>query len=176
MISLGATVHSIDSNKTRINRFKENMKRLKYNTVIENVDILTYETEKKWNKILLDVPCSSTGTIRKNPDILYAKNEKSVSSLVDLQKKLLEKSWSLLKDNGQLIYCNCSLEKEEGETQIIQFLQKHKDCKIDKISSNLIEDIEDSVTNEGWLRVLPNGKKSAKNRDGFFVASLKKVS
>ena len=176
MISLGATVHSIDSNKTRINRFKENMKRLKYNTVIENVDILTYETEKKWNKILLDVPCSSTGTIRKNPDILYAKNEKSVSSLVDLQKKLLEKSWSLLKDNGQLIYCNCSLEKEEGETQIIQFLQKHKDCKIDKISSNLIEDIGDSVTNEGWLRVLPNGKKSAKNRDGFFVASLKKVS
>ena len=88
MISLGATVHSIDSNKTRINRFKENMKRLKYNSVIENVDILTYETEKKWNKILLDVPCSSTGTIRKNPDILYAKNEKSVISLVESSEKI----------------------------------------------------------------------------------------
>ena len=176
MISLGAKVHSIDLNKTRIKRFKENMKRLKLNTVIENVDILTYETERKWNKILLDVPCSSTGTIRKNPDILYSKNEKSVSNLIDLQKKLLEKSWSLLSKGGQLIYCNCSLEKEEGEVQIMKFLQKHKDCKIDKISSDLIDDIEYSVTDEGWLRILPNGKESVKNRDGFFIASLKKVS
>jgi 16S rRNA (cytosine967-C5)-methyltransferase len=176
MISLGATVHSIDFNKTRIKRFKENMKRLKLNTVIENVDILTYETERKWNKILLDVPCSSTGTIRKNPDILYSKNERSVSNLVDLQKKLLEKSWPLLSKGGQLIYCNCSLEKEEGEIQIMKFLQKHKDCKIDKISSDLIDDIEYSVTDEGWLRILPNGKESVKNRDGFFIASLKKVS
>ena len=71
---------------------------------------------------------------------------------------------------------NNDIEKEEGETQIIQFLQKHKDCKIDKISSNLIEDIDDSVTDKGWLRILPNGKESAKNRDGFFIASLKKVS
>ena len=176
MISLGAKVHSIDLNKTRIKRFKENMKRLKLNTLIENVDILTYETERKWNKILLDVPCSSTGTIRKNPDILYSKNEKSVSNLIDLQKKLLEKSWSLLSKGGQLIYCNCSLEKEEGEVQIMKFLQKHKDCKIDKISSDLIDDIEYSVTDEGWLRILPNGKESVKNRDGFFIASLKKVS
>ena len=176
MISLGAKVHSIDLNKTRIKRFKENMKRLKLNTVIENVDILTYETERKWNKILLDVPCSSTGTIRKNPDILYSKNEKSVSNLIDLQKKLLEKSWPLLSKGGQLIYCNCSLEKEEGEIQIMKFLQKHKDCKIDKISSDLIDDIEYSVTDEGWLRILPNGKESVKNRDGFFIASLKKVS
>ena len=176
MISLGAKVHSIDLNKTRIKRFKENMKRLKLNTVIENVDILTYKTERKWNKILLDVPCSSTGTIRKNPDILYSKNEKSVSNLIDLQKKLLEKSWSLLSKGGQLIYCNCSLEKEEGEVQIMKFLQKHKDCKIDKISSDLIDDIEYSVTDEGWLRILPNGKESVKNRDGFFIASLKKVS
>ena len=176
MISLGATVHSIDLNKTRIKRFKENMERLKLNGVIENVDILTYETERKWNKILLDVPCSSTGTIRKNPDILYSKNEKSVSNLIDLQKKLLEKSWSLLSKGGQLIYCNCSLEKEEGEVQIMKFLQKHKDCKIDKISSDLIDDIEYSVTDEGWLRILPNGKESVKNRDGFFIASLKKVS
>ena len=176
MIALGATVHSIDSNKTRIKRFKENMKRLKFNPVIENIDILTYETERKWNKILLDVPCSSTGTIRKNPDILYSKNEKSVSNLIDLQKKLLEKSWYLLGKSGQLIYCNCSLEKEEGEMQIMKFLQKHKDCKIDKISSDLIDDIEYSVTDEGWLRILPNGKESVKNRDGFFIASLKKVS
>ena len=176
MISLGAKVHSIDLNKTRIKRFKENMKRLKLNTVIENVDILTYETERKWNKILLDVPCSSTGTIRKNPDILYSKNEKSVSNLIDLQKKLLEKSWSLLSKGGQLIYCNCSLEKEEGEVQIMKFLQKHKDCKINKISSDLIDDIEYSVTDEGWLRILPNGKESVKNRDGFFIASLKKIS
>ena len=120
-MALGAKVHSIDLSDKRIIRFKENMKRLKFNTVIDNADILTYKTEKKWQKILLDVPCSSTGTIRKNPDILYSKNEKSVSNLVNLQTRLLEKSWSLLKKNGHLIYCNCSLEVEEGEMQIIQF-------------------------------------------------------
>ena len=62
------------------------------------------------------------------------------------------------------------------QLQIMKFLQKHKDCKIDKISSDLIDDIEYSVTDEGWLRILPNGKETVKNRDGFFIASLKKVS
>ena len=176
MLALGAKVHSIDLSDKRIIRFKENMRRLKFNPVIDNADILTYKTEKKWQKILLDVPCSSTGTIRKNPDILYSKNEKSVSNLVNLQTRLLEKSWSLLGKNGYLIYCNCSLEVEEGEKQIINFLKQHGDCQIDKISSNLIEDIQDSVTEEGWLRVLPSGKKGVKNRDGFFIARLKKIS
>ena len=60
--------------------------------------------------------------------------------------------------------------------QIINFLKHHEDCQIDKISSNLIEDIQDSVSKEGWLRILPNGKKGVKNRDGFFIARLKKIS
>ena len=175
ILSLGGKVHSIDISDERIVRFKENMKRLKFNPIIDKADILSYMTEKKWQKILLDVPCSSTGTIRKNPDILYSKNENSVDNLVILQKKLLEKSWSLLGDNGHLMYCNCSLEVEEGEMQIINFLKRHKNCQIEKISSDLIEDIEDSISEEGWLRILPEGKKRTKIRDGFFIALLKKI-
>ncbi len=174
MISLGARVHSIDSNKTRINRFKENMKRLGYKTTIEEADILKYKSKRKWNKILLDAPCSSTGIIRKNPDILHTQNEKNITNLIELQKKLLDKSWSLLGVNGLLIYCNCSLEKDEGEYQIKEFIKKNKDAELKKIAPNLLDDMSSSITNDGYIRILPNKNDKVRKKDGFFIALLKK--
>ena len=148
MISLGAEVVSVDQNKERVEQLNENMNRLKFSPTIIITDILKFKTKKKWNKILLDVPCLATGTIRKNPDIMYSKNDKILKSLVDLQKKLLKKSWSFLNANGLLIYCNCSLEKEEGEIQIQDFLKiirivrliKYPPLKLmsQKISSHLM--------------------------------------
>ena len=176
MLALGAKVLSIDQNKKRIAKFKENMNRLKFKTEIIETDILKFETKKRWNKILLDVPCSSTGIIRKNPDILYSKEEGVINNLISIQKELLQKSWSLLNTVGQLLYCNCSLETEEGELQIKKFLENNPDAKINKISSDGLDDINKSLKKEGWLRILPNDSKKVKNIDGFFIACLKKVS
>ena len=176
MLALGAKVLSIDQNKKRIAKFKENMNRLKFKTEIIETDILKFETKKRWNKILLDVPCSSTGIIRKNPDILYSKEEGVINNLISIQKELLQKSWSLLNTGGQLLYCNCSLETEEGELQIKKFLENNPDAKINKISSDGLDDINKSLKKEGWLRILPNDSKKVKNIDGFFIACLKKVS
>ena len=176
MLALGAKVLSIDQNKKRIAKFKENMNRLKFKTEIIETDILKFETKKRWNKILLDVPCSSTGIIRKNPDILYSKEESVINNLISIQKELLQKSWSLLNTGGQLLYCNCSLETEEGELQIKKFLENNPDAKINKISSDGLDDINKSLKKEGWLRILPNDSKKVKNIDGFFIACLKKVS
>ena len=176
MLALGAKVLSIDQNKKRISKFKENMNRLKFKTEIIETDILKFETKKRWNKILLDVPCSSTGIIRKNPDILYSKEEGVINNLISIQKELLQKSWSLLNTGGQLLYCNCSLETEEGELQIKKFLENNPDAKINKISSDGLDDINKSLKKEGWLRILPNDSKKVKNIDGFFIACLKKVS
>ncbi len=176
MISLGAEVVSVDQSKERLEQLNENMNRLKFSPTIIVSDILKFKTKKKWNKILLDVPCLATGTIRKNPDIMYSKNDKILKSLIDLQKKLLKKSWSFLNTNGLLIYCNCSLEIEEGEIQIQDFLKNNKNCEIDKISPTEIDESEDIITSDGWLRILTKGKSCVKTRDGFFIARLKKTA
>ena len=176
MLSIGAKVLSIDKNKERIEMFKNNMERLNFNYEILQTNILEFETDRKWNKILLDVPCTSTGTIRKNPDILYLKKDDDLKSIITIQKELLEKSWSLLRKGGKLLYCNCSLEKEEGELQISNFLKNQKDAKIEKISTKEIKDMDQSICKEGWIRILPHNDNLVKNKDGFFIACLKKVS
>jgi 16S rRNA (cytosine967-C5)-methyltransferase len=176
MLSIGAKVLSIDKNKKRIEKFKNNMERLNFNYEILQADILEFKTDRKWNKILLDVPCTSTGTIRKNPDILYTKKEADLTSIIAIQKELLEKSWSLLSKGGKLLYCNCSLEEEEGELQISNFLKNQKDAKIEKISNKEIKDMDQSICKEGWVRILPQNDDLVENKDGFFIACLKKVS
>jgi len=175
MLSMGANVISIDHNKLRNKKFEMNMRRLKFDTKILEVDILKFNSDKKWNKILLDSPCSSTGTIRKNPDILYSHSEKTIKSLSKIQKSLIEKSWSMLNKNGYLMYCNCSLEPEEGEELIEKFIKNHKDAKLVKFNSNINEDINYSIKKEGWIRILPNDEGKVKNKDGFFIAQIKKI-
>ena len=174
MMAAGANVLSIDQSEIRIKKFKDNMQRLKFNAKILEIDILKYNPNRKWDKILLDAPCSSTGIIRKNPDILYSHSEKSIKNLCNIQKSLMEKSWSLLNKNGHLMYCNCSLEPEEGERLIEEFLDRHIDAKIIKFNSDDVENLNDSIKKEGWIRILPNDDKVVKNKDGFFIALIKK--
>ena len=126
LISLGAKVTSIDNNKKRLFRLEQNLKRLNYKAIIRNKDIRNFSTQKTWSKIILDAPCSSTGTLRKNPEIMYQKKESDIVSLSKLQSDLLDTAWDLLKEDGTLIYCTCSLEKEEGENQIESFIKRKK--------------------------------------------------
>ena len=87
------------------------------------------EYRKKFNKIILDAPCSATGTVRKNPDVIWNKTENDINRLSILQKNLLDKAISLLNKKGILIYCNCSLQREEGEN-IIEYIIKKKKSKV----------------------------------------------
>jgi 16S rRNA (cytosine967-C5)-methyltransferase len=176
LIAMGAKVTSVDSNKKRIARLKENLARLSFDALIIHSDIRNFFSEKKWSKILLDVPCSSTGTLRKHPDIMHLKKEDDILSLSILQRQLLDSSWKLLKKDGCLIYCTCSLEKDEGEDQISRFLKDNKDAKIDKIIPSEVQGVEDLITTEGLLRIFPDKFSKIGGIDGFFVARLKKVS
>ena len=81
----------------------------------------------------------------------------------------------MLNKNGYLMYCNCSLEPEEGEELIEKFIKNHKDAKLVKFNSNIIEDINYSIKKEGWIRILPNDEGKVKNKDGFFIAQIKKI-
>jgi len=176
LISLGAKVTSVDNNKKRILRLEQNLKRLNYNASIKNEDIKNFSSDKSWSKIILDAPCSSTGTLRKNPEIMYQKKEEDIFSLAKLQSDLLDASWRLLKKDGILVYCTCSLEKEEGEYQIENFIKRKKDSILDKINTQEI-DKKLKVSNKNkWLRIFPNSLDFEGGNDGFFIARIKKVS
>ena len=176
LISLGARVTSIDNNKKRLFRLEQNLKRLNYKAIIRNKDIRNFSTQKTWSKIILDAPCSSTGTLRKNPEIMYQKKESDIVSLSKLQSDLLDTAWDLLKEDGTLIYCTCSLEKEEGENQIESFIKRKKNSLLDEINTSEI-DKKLNVSNQNkWLRIFPNSLNYKGGNDGFFIARIKKIT
>ena len=176
LISLGAKVTSIDNNKKRLFRLEQNLKRLDYKAIIKNKDIRNFSTKKTWSKIILDAPCSSTGTLRKNPEIMHQKKESDIVSLSKLQSDLLDTAWDLLKEDGTLLYCTCSLEKEEGEHQIENFIKRKKNSLLDKINNNEIDKKLNVSGQNKWLRIFPNSLNYEGGNDGFFIARIKKIT
>ncbi|MEC8498326.1 MAG: 16S rRNA (cytosine(967)-C(5))-methyltransferase RsmB [Pseudomonadota bacterium] len=176
LISLGAKVTSIDNNKKRLFRLEQNLKRLNYKAIIRNKDIRNFSTQKTWSKIILDAPCSSTGTLRKNPEIMHQKEESDIVSLSKLQSDLLDTAWDLLKEDGTLIYCTCSLEKEEGENQIENFIKRKKNSLLDEINTSEIDKRLNVSDQNKWLRIFPNSLNYEGGNDGFFIARIKKIT
>ena len=176
LISLGAKVTSIDNNKKRLFRLEQNLKRLDYKAIIKNKDIRNFSTQKTWSKIILDAPCSSTGTLRKNPEIMHQKKESDIVSLSKLQSDLLDTAWDLLKEGGTLLYCTCSLEKEEGEHQVENFIKRKKNSLLDKINNNEIDKKLNVSGKNKWLRIFPNSLNYEGGNDGFFIARIKKIT
>ena len=176
LISLGAKVTSIDNNKKRLFRLEQNLKRLNYKAIVKNKDIRNFSTQKTWSKIILDAPCSSTGTLRKNPEIMHQKKESDIVSLSKLQSDLLDTAWDLLKEGGTLLYCTCSLEKEEGEHQIENFIKRKKNSLLDKINNNEIDKKLNVSGQNKWLRIFPNSLNYEGGNDGFFIARIKKIT
>ena len=176
LISLGAKVTSIDNNKKRLFRLEQNLKRLNYKAIIRNKDIRNFSTQKTWSKIILDAPCSSTGTLRKNPEIMHQKEERDIVSLSKLQSDLLDTAWDLLKKDGTLIYCTCSLEKEEGENQIENFIKRKKNSLLDEINTSDIDKRLNVSNQNKWLRIFPNSLNYEGGNDGFFIARIKKIT
>ena len=176
LISLGAKVTSIDNNKKRLFRLEQNLKRLDYKAIVKNKDIRNFSTQKTWSKIILDAPCSSTGTLRKNPEIMHQKKDSDIVSLSKLQSDLLDAAWDLLKEGGTLLYCTCSLEKEEGEHQIENFIKRKKNSLLDKINNNEINKKLNVSNQNKWLRIFPNSLNYEGGNDGFFIARIKKIT
>ncbi len=179
-IQQGATVTALDISSQRLERLHQNLERLHYTATVVVEDVLNFEPEEKFDAVLLDAPCSASGTIRRHPDILHLKNEDSIFELSKLQKKLLERSIKFLKTGGTLIYCTCSLEPEEGELQIERFLNDHphvqrKPCQLDELYGQA-----QWLTDNGDVRLLPCYtppslevlKDDLKGVDGFYIARL----
>ncbi len=176
MAARGATVTALDRSKNRLKRVEENLERTKLSATIAMGDAETYHDGKRYDVVLLDAPCSATGTFRRQPDVLWGSRPGDIAKLADVQHRLLDSAAERVADGGALVYCTCSLEREEGETQVLAFLRRHKAFTLDKVT---VEEAgaagipAASVTAEGWVRLLPHHRPGG--QDGFFVARLKRA-
>jgi 16S rRNA (cytosine967-C5)-methyltransferase len=173
LIQAGAIVTAIDSSKERIKVLEQNLRRLKYKAEIIHADASVWSPKKPYDGVLIDAPCSSTGVIRRNPDILRRKDF-NLDYFVSIQEKLLNNGLNVLKKGGILIYCTCSMEREEGEDQIKKIMSERTDVRIKEIDKDKISFVKKYIKPEGYVRIIPNTLADGGN-DGFFISILQKT-
>ena len=177
LAAAGAKVTAIDRSPARLALVRENLHRLGLNATVIAADALAWEpADGPADAVLLDAPCSATGTVRRHPDVIWLRQPRDLEQLTRLQTALLERAAHLLKTGGVLVYCTCSLEPEEGEHQIADFLKAHKDFARVPIEASEIGGLESLITKTGDLRTLPCQFAAEGGLDGFFAARLRKIA
>lgn len=177
LAAAGAQVIALDRSAKRLEKLKDNMARLKLE---ENVQVMVgdgtvWQPPEPVEAVLLDAPCTATGTVRRHPDVMHLKSEKDLTQLCDVQARLLDNAAAMLNPGGTLIYCTCSLQKAEGEQQINTFLINHPEFTRQPIEASEIGDLEGLTTPDGDLRILPFHLAPQGGLDGFYVSRLVKL-
>ncbi len=174
----GAEVTAVDVSETRLKRLEENLARLSLTARTIAVDILTWEPDEPFDAVLLDAPCSATGTIRRHPDIPCLKRAADIAQLAELQNKMLEKALAILKPGGLLVYCTCSLEAPEGRDQIAGLLKRRSDVMVLPVEPEEIGGRAEWLDLQGALRTLPYylqlSDPDLSGMDGFYAARIMK--
>ena len=169
LASAGAQVVAVDRSAQRLKRLKENLQRMSLSADVVVADAEQWNDTRAFDAVLLDAPCSSTGTFRRNPETLWSTGPADIAKLADVQHRLLDASAARVKPGGRLVYCVCSLEREEGEGQAIAFLRRHTEFETLSVSPGEGGAPEAAVTPEGWLRILPSHWPERGGLDGFFI-------
>jgi 16S rRNA (cytosine967-C5)-methyltransferase len=175
----GARVIALDRSPARVARLKDNMTRLSLETEAIVVDATEWQGDGGgFDGILIDAPCTSTGTIRRHPDVAWLRQEADIAALGPLQKRLLQRAAGLLKPGGTLVYCTCSLEPEEGEAAVTALLSAESGLKRAPIAPDEVAGLAEIINPQGDLRTLPSHLAHADPRlgglDGFYAARLVK--
>ena len=177
LAAAGADVTAVDISESRLRRLAGNLKRLKLSARLETADVLEWAPGRSFDAVLLDAPCSATGTIRRHPDIPWLKRPDDIVALADLQSRMLDRAADLVRPGGRLIMCTCSLEREEGEDQVARFLQR-PDFTLESIHADEIPGLPSHCHRNGVMRTLPcysfGPDTGMEGMDGFFVAGFRK--
>jgi 16S rRNA (cytosine967-C5)-methyltransferase len=172
----GASVVAVDSSKTRVSRLRENLDRLGLQAETIVADAATWQPGEAFDAVLLDAPCSSTGTIRRHPDIPYVKSANDIPALTALQARLLDNAARIVKPGGLLVYSTCSLEPEEGEAQIAALLARNEELSLEAIEQAELFGEAAWLEPSGCLRTFPFElaleAPEWSGIDGFFAARL----
>lgn len=172
----GATTVALDRSDARLNRLRQNLTRTGLAAEVVAIPAEDWDDPRTFDAVLLDAPCTATGTLRRNPEALRATKPADVAKLADVQHRLLDVAATKVKPGGRLVYCTCSLEREEGETQIIAFLRRNPDFRTAPADPTAVGAAREALTPEGWLRILPSMWAEQGGADGFFVARMDRVA
>lgn len=180
LILAGAKVTAVDSSKNRLARLTHNLERLGLSADIVQADLLKYQPAELFDAVLLDAPCSSTGTVRRHPDVPWTKTMADVEKLADLQARLLARAVTLVKPGGRIVFSNCSLDPIEGEDLYRVFLAGNKTIADDPLQPGEIDGIDAFLTSQGTLRTTPAdldlGAPGISGLDGFFAARMRRAA
>lgn len=169
----GAQVTAVDSSVGRMIRVKENLKRTGLQATLVTSDAFEFD-EAGFDAVLLDAPCSATGTMRRHPDLPYAKDGSEFGALIDQQARMIDHALTLLKPGGRLVFCTCSLLPDEGEVQVDEALERHAGLTVDSAALDIPGIDPAWRTVEGGLRLRPDYWAERGGMDGFYIAMLRK--
>jgi len=176
LAAAGARVVALDRSAQRMARLQENVERLALENVTTVIaDGAVWQPPAPVEAVLLDAPCSATGTIRHQPDVLYLKDMRDQEKLAALQKRLLKNAAAMLKPGGILLYCTCSIQKAEGEAQTDWVLAEGLPLRLDPIRPGEVAGINAMLTARGEFRALPHHWVEHGGIDGFYAARFVKA-
>ena len=173
LAATGADVTALDISDGRMERVRQNLIRTKLTAQVVVGDAL--EAAGHYDAILLDAPCSATGTMRRHPDLPHAKDGSDFAALMELQARMIDHAVTVLKPGGRMVFCTCSLLPDEGEVQVEEAQGRHADLSIDRTALDRPGIDPAWITEEGGLRLRPDYWSDLGGMDGFYVAMLRKA-
>lgn len=174
LADMGATVTAVDVSEARMARLRENLARTGLTADLVVADAFEWEPEVVFDAILLDAPCSATGTIRRHPDLPHAKDSSGFAGLFELQAALIDRALGWLRPGGRMVYCTCSLLFDEGEEQVKDALARHPGLAVMRDLPSDIGIQPEWRTEEGGVRLRPDYWSETGGMDGFYIAVLQK--
>jgi 16S rRNA (cytosine967-C5)-methyltransferase len=179
LAAAGAAVTAVDRSAPRLERLKANMARLGLTVEILVADATEMEATGSYDAVLVDAPCSATGTMRRHPDVAWTKDDQDVFRLAALQARLLSRAVDLVRPGGRIVYCTCSLEPEEGEAQVRSLLARDDRVERRPVAADEVGGLAEVVTADGDVRtlpfMLPHEDPRLSGLDGFFASRLVRV-
>ena len=172
LAATGARVTALDVDSARINKVAENLARTSLTAHLMVADARQFETSESFDAVLLDAPCSATGTLRRNPEALWIKTPSDVARFAQTQAELMAAGAKALKPGGRLVYAVCSLEPEEAQSGI--HAASEAGLVVSPINPQELPELEHAITPEGYVRLLPSYWGELGGMDGFFIARFKK--
>lgn len=174
LAAAGGRVTAVDSVGERLKRVQDNLARVGLAAETIKADVLEWRPDRLWPFVLLDAPCTATGTLRRRPDVAWSLQESDVSVMARVQARMLARAAALLEPGGLLVYATCSLQPEEGEAQIAEFVSANPAFERAPISADEVGGVREAITAAGDLRTLPSMFAEFGGCDGFFAARLRK--
>lgn len=174
MAATGAQVVALDRSSARLKRVQANLARMGLSAEIVTADAAQWQDQRRFDAVLLDAPCSATGTYRRNPDVLWAARPGDIAALAEVQSRMLDSAARRVQVGGRLVYCVCSLEPEEGEAQVAAFLKRTPNMEREPVKAGEGGSPEASLLATGDLRILPHHRVGG--TDGFFAARFRRTA